>query len=413
MAIAATRRKANGRGMRIGLVSPYDFAYPGGVTRHVSHLATEFRKRGHEVHVLAPSSSASDTMVDQLTLHPFGRVVSIPTNGSVARIELSIRPYAQVKRFLKELEFDIIHLQEPLMPALPPTVLRHSKATNIGTFHAYRRSNFAYFYAKLVAQPFFNKLHGLIAVSRPARDFVAEYFPGDYRIIPNGVDFDRFAAPIEPLPQLSDGRLNVLFVGRLEKRKGLKHLLRAWGYVRSQFTDVRLIIVGEGRPRQGYERYATSRGWDEVVFAGYVSDEDLVRYYQSADVFCAPSTGQESFGIVLLEAMAAGCPIVASRIAGYDEVVTHDGEGILVEPKNEGELGAALTRLLADKAKRRKMGLAGQRKARQYRWDRIAERVLAYYDEVLAIRRLQPESERVRFRRMRRAAADVANLLVR
>src|SRR5262249_48299109 len=191
-----------------------------------------------------------------------------------------------------------------------------------------------------------------------------------------------------------------LFVGRLEKRKGLKHLLRAWAYVRRQFKDARLIVVGEGRPRRGYERYVGSRGWDEVVFAGYVSDAELVRYFQSCHVFCAPSTGQESFGIVLLEAMAAGRSIVASRIPGYDDVVADDVEGILVEPKNETELATSLVRLLADPAKRRKMGRAGQRKARKYRWENVAGQVLSYYEAVRERRRFQPEADRVRFARM-------------
>jgi phosphatidylinositol alpha-mannosyltransferase len=318
-----------------------------------------------------------------------------------------------VKRLLQEQQFDIIHLHEPLMPALPPTVLRHSKSTNIGTFHAYHRSNLTYFYAKLVVQPFFNKLHGLIAVSNPARDFVGEYFPGDYRIIPNGVDYDRFAGPMEPLPELSDGRLNLLFVGRLEKRKGLKYLLRAWGYVRRQFKNARLIVVGEGRPRKGYERYAATRGWDEVIFAGYVPDEQLVRYFHSCHVFCAPSTGQESFGIVLLEAMAAGRPIVASRIPGYEEVLRDEVEGILVEPKSDVELATALTRLLADSSTRERMGAAGRLRASDYRWDEVARSVLAFYEEVLLRRQQQPVLSRRRFQRMRRAAADVANLLVR
>lgn len=399
--------------MKIALVSPYDFAYPGGVAEHVRHLATEFRKLGHEVHILAPSSAEPAGPDSEPFLHRFGRVVRIPANGSVARIELSLRPYPQVKRLLREEPFDVIHLHEPLMPALPPTVLQHSKTTNIGTFHAYNRSNLTYFYAKLVAQPFFNKLHGLIAVSRPARDFVAEYFAGDYRIIPNGVDFDRFAGPVEPLPELSDGRLNVLFVGRLEKRKGLKHLLRAWPYVRRQFKTARLIVVGEGRPRKGYERFVAKHGWDEVLFTGYVPDEELARYFHSCHIFCAPSTGQESFGIVLLEAMAAGRPIVASRIPGYEEVVADEVEGILVEPKREADLATALVRLLADGAARRRMGRAGRRKAARYRWDKVAAQVLDYYDEVLTRRRDEPALARQSFQRMRRAAAEMANLLVR
>jgi phosphatidyl-myo-inositol alpha-mannosyltransferase len=397
--------------MKIALVSPYDFAYPGGVAEHINHLATEFRKREHEVHILAPSSAGPDQASADPFLHVIGRVVPIPANGSVARIELSWRAYPQVKRLLAEHEFDVIHLHEPLMPALPPTVLRHSRSVNIGTFHAFRRSNFAYFYAKLVAQPLFNKLDGLIAVSRPARDFVAEYFPGDYRIIPNGVDYDRFATPRPPLARFADGRLNVLFVGRLEKRKGLKYLLRAWGYVRERFPDARLIVVGEGRPRRGYERYVARRGWNEVFFAGYVPDDDLASYFQSCDVFCAPSTGQESFGIVLLEAMAAGKPIVASRIPGYDEVL-HDGvEGLLVKPKVSVDLATALVRLLADQPTRQRFGQAGQLKARNYRWEQVATRVLAFYDEVVELKRHQPAVTRQPFRRMRRAAAEVANLL--
>lgn len=397
--------------MKIALVSPYDYAYPGGVTEHVNHLAAQFRKSGHDVHILAPSSSNPLHPIDEPNLHRIGRVVSIPANGSVARIELSLRGYSQVKRLLREQEFDIIHLHEPLMPALPPSVLRHSKTVNVGTFHAYRRSNFAYFYAKLVARPLFNKLHGLIAVSHPARDFVAEYFPGSYRIIPNGVDFDRFSAPAPRIARFDDGRLNVLFVGRLEKRKGLKYLLRAWDYVRAQFRDARLIVVGEGRPRKGYERWVRRRGWDEVVFTGYVPDAELVSYFQSCDLFCAPSTGQESFGIVLLEAMAAGRPIVASNIPGYDEVVADTVEGLLVEPKNPPALATAIVRLLADPAKRAQMGEAGQRKARRYRWEEVAGSVLAYYDEVLARQRNQVPTAGPRFGRMRRAAAEVANLL--
>ena len=396
--------------MRIGLVSPYDFAYPGGVAEHIQHLAAEFRKVGHEVHIIAPSSADPATLEEDGYLHRVGRVVPVPTNGSVARIELSVA-WWQVKRLLKQLQLEIIHLHEPMMPALPLTVLQHSKATNIGTFHAYQRSNLRYLYAKPLIKPFFKKLHGLIAVSRPARDFVAERLPGDYRIIPNGVDLERFAGPVAPLPELNDGRLNVLFVGRLDKRKGLKYLLRAWAYVRRQFKTARLIVVGDGRPRQGYERYTASQGWDEVFFAGYVSDEELVRYFHSCHVFCAPSTGQESFGIVLLEAMAAARPIVASRIPGYAEVVTDEVEGLLVEPKHEPELATALARLLADPVARERMGQAGRRKAENYRWEKVAAEVLAYYDEVLLRRQLEPMTPRRRFQRVRRAAVDVANLL--
>jgi phosphatidylinositol alpha-mannosyltransferase len=312
----------------------------------------------------------------------------------------------QAKRLLQEEQFDLIHLHEPMMPALPLTVLRHSNTTNIGTFHAYRSSRLAYFYGKGILRPFFRKLHGHIAVSRVARDFVGEYFPADYRIIGNGIDFQRFANPAPPPEQLGGERPTVLFVGRLEKRKGLRFLLRAWPQVLERIPEARLVVVGRGRPLEGYRRFATRQGWSpaDVLFAGYVPSEDLPRYYQAADVFCAPNTGQESFGIVLLEAMAAGAPIVASDIPGYRDVVTHGEHGLLVEPKNPSALADALCRLLADPALRASMRQAGRAKAHLYDWSRIAAQVLDYYDEVLERRAAEPTPQRVRFARVRRMA---------
>jgi phosphatidylinositol alpha-mannosyltransferase len=399
--------------VKLALVSPYDFAYPGGVTEHVANLAKQFLARGHEVHVVAPSSDdeAEPISAFDAPVHRIGRVVSIPANGSVARITLSLRSYLQAKRLLQEQQFDLIHLHEPLMPALPLTVLRHSSTTNVGTFHAFRNTPLTYFYGKPILRPFFRKLTGHIAVSSAARDFVGEYFPADYRVIPNGIDFPRFYTRAAPMPQLADNRPTVLFVGRLEKRKGLKFLLRAWPKVLERQPDARLVVVGRGRPLEGYKRFAARQGWsvDDVVFAGYVPGEDLPRYYQSCDVFCAPNTGQESFGIVLLEAMAAGAPIVASDIPGYHDVLSDGVEGLLVEPRNPGAVADGLLRLLGNPELRASMRRAGQDKARQYDWPHVATQVLDYYFEVLARREAEPVPQRVRFARVKR----VAGMLIR
>jgi phosphatidyl-myo-inositol alpha-mannosyltransferase len=394
--------------VKLALVSPYDFAYPGGVTQHVAHLAHQFLGRGHEVHIVAPSSDDEAEPVSSFDapVHRIGRVVSIPANGSVARITLSLRSYLQAKRLLQEQQFDLIHLHEPMMPALPLTVLRHSNTTNVGTFHAFRNRPLTYFYGKPILRPFFRKLHGRIAVSSAARDFVGEYFRADYRVIPNGIDFPRFHTRYRPLEQLADERPTVLFVGRLEKRKGLKFLLRAWPKVLERQPNARLVVVGRGRPLEGYRRFAARQGWSpaDVVFAGYVPAEDLPRYYQSCDVFCAPNTGQESFGIVLLEAMAAGAPIVASDIAGYRDVVADGEQGLLVEPKNPGALADAVSRLLANPELRARLRRAGQEKARAYDWPRVATQVLDYYFEVLAQREAEPEPQPARFARVKRMA---------
>src|SRR5919197_3222199 len=194
--------------MKLALVSPYDFAYPGGVTEHVAHLAEQFRAREHEVHIIAPSSDdeTEPTATGEALVHRIGRVVSIPANGSVARITLSLRAYLQAKQLLQEQQFDLVHLHEPMMPALPLTVLRHSNATNVGTFHAFRNTPLTYFYGKPILRPFFRKLHGHIPVSSAARDFVGEYFPADYRVIPNGIDFPRFFTRASAPPLFSDGR---------------------------------------------------------------------------------------------------------------------------------------------------------------------------------------------------------------
>ena len=394
--------------MKVALVSPYDFAYPGGVTEHVVHLAEQFKLRGHEVHIIAPSSDDEAEADLQLgaAIHRIGRVVSIPANGSVARITLSLRAYLQVKRLLIEQQFELIHLHEPMMPALPLTVLRHSRSVNVGTFHAYRNTPQAYFYSKPILQPFFRKLDGHIVVSSAARTFVGEYFPADYRLIPNGIEFERFHTPAEPLEELKGDRPTVLFVGRLEKRKGLKFLLRAWPLVLDKHPEARLVVVGRGRPLEGYRRFALAQGWstDDVLFAGHVPSEDLPRYYQAAQVFCAPNTGQESFGIVLLEAMAAGASIVASDIPGYRDVVTSDRQGLLVEPKKFEAIADAINRLLSDPATRAAMSRTRQEKAREYDWPRVADQVIAYYTDVLERRVQSPQQQRLRFERVRRMA---------
>jgi phosphatidylinositol alpha-mannosyltransferase len=368
--------------MKIALVSPYDYPYPGGVTEHIHHLEKEFVRRGHVVKIIAPSSTSKHELSDNI--YRIGGIVPVSVSGSIARITLSPGSYRWVKQILSRERFDVVHLHEPLMPVLCLVALRHSKSVNIGTFHAYREGNFAYLAGKQVLKRFIGRLHGRIAVSPPAREMVSRYFPGDYEIIPNGIDAEYFgSAEITPLPQFSDGKLNVLFVGRMEKRKGLRYLLRAWGAISRQYPETRLIVIGEGDLRTECERYVAENRLPNVVFAGFVTNAELPRYYRTAHIFCAPSTGFESQGIVLLEAMAAGRPIVASGIAGYASVITDGVQGWLVPPGDSTSLGVAIGSLLGNEALRDRMGQAGMRTARTYAWDNVASRVLAYYEDVI------------------------------
>jgi phosphatidyl-myo-inositol alpha-mannosyltransferase len=381
-----------GAQMKIALVSPYDLSIPGGVNNHILPLARQFRCAGHEVRIIGP---ASDT--DSLPTAPgvivIGRPFPVPASGSVARIALSFRLAGQVKAVLNEEQFDVVHVHEPLMPLLPIQFLRFSEAVNVGTFHAAREGgNRLYSYSRRLLRRWYRKLDGKIAVSPAAAALVSRYFRGYYNIIPNGVDLEEFRRPVDPLPQYGDGMQNILFLGRFEKRKGLSYLLRAFPAVKREMPNTRLIVAGDGRSRPRYERYVRRAGLRDVVFTGYVPSEDLARYQRTADVYCSPATGNESLGIVLLEAMAAGRPIVASNIEGYATVVTHGVEGLLVLPKDAEALSHALVHVLADDALRERMGSHGSVRAEEFSWERISQRILSYYERLMHEKHLAREA---------------------
>jgi phosphatidylinositol alpha-mannosyltransferase len=367
--------------MRVGLVSPYDFASPGGVNDHVRHLARQLRRLGHEARIFAPSSRA-DVDFDTARFYRIGTPIAIPVNESVARITLSFHLADRVAAIIEKERFDVLHFHEPLMPALPMTMLRMSTTANVGTFHAFARSNVGYYYGRRWLEPYLAQLHRGIAVSEPARAFLHQYFP-DYplRVIPNGVDVSVFKPGHPPIRHLRDESVNILFVGRLEKRKGLVDLLRGYEFMRARVPKSRLIIVGDGPLRSKVESFISRHRLPDVVLAGYVPDSVLPRYFCSADIFCAPATGAESFGIVLLEAMASGLPVVATEIEGYMSVLEPARDSITVQPKGWAELGAALVILARDPELRRRMGAYGLEKARRYAWEAVAHEIVKVYNE--------------------------------
>ena len=367
--------------MKIALVSPYDFSYPGGVANHISNLCKYLTNMGHEVRVIAPASKAVTTFGDHFI--PIGKPRPIPASGSIIRVTLSIRLASAIKEVLDREQFDIVHLHEPFMPMLCSAVLRFSNTVNIGTFHACDGSpgyNFGWPVGRMMLNRRARKLDGKIAVSKPAMEYASKYVPGAYDIIPNGIDLEHFSSDVPPIQEFRDGKLNLVFVGRLERRKGLDYLLRAYHQVKQEVPDLRVIVVGPGtRLRKKYERWIRQHKVKDVVFIGYATYADLPRYYQTADIFCCPATGRESFGIVLVEAMAMGKPVVATNIDGYASVVTHGEEGLLVSPKDSEKLAQALLTLLKDKALRQKMGEKGRLTAQNYSWEQIAKRVSDYY----------------------------------
>jgi phosphatidyl-myo-inositol alpha-mannosyltransferase len=371
------------RALRVAMVSSYDYVYPGGVAEHMRHLTGALRKHGHDVTVLAPSSSLQGR--DLPGYMRTGATRAVPGNGSVAHIGLSLHLRGEVRRLVEARTFDVAHYHEPLLPTLPMLVLRAHRGANVGTFHSSSERSPAYDFARPLLARSFRRLHACIAVSEPARDFANRYFPGDYTIVPNGVDTTRFHPGLEPLSALrSPGKSTILFVGRLDRRKGLPTLLEAFARLRGERADMRLVIVGDGPLRSTCERYVARRALPDVDLLGFVDVPTLPRCYASADIFCAPATGQESFGIVLLEAMASGVPVVASAIAGYSRVVQHGRHGLLVPPKDATGWAHAIAALIDDSATRRQMGCAGVQAAARYDWDAVAVEVLDVYEQALA-----------------------------
>ena len=369
--------------MKIGLVSPYVYPLPGGVTQHVRYLYENLRLRGHDVRIITSSHGlqrASEGDVIRI-----GKGFSMPANGSVGTITLSPRYVSQVSDVLDRERFDLLHFHEPFVPFLSLVVLRQSTSVNIATFHAYGGFSPAYEFGSRVLGSYAGRLHGRIAVSAAARHFIDRYFPGDYKVIPNGVDVERFARAV-PIARWQDGTRNLLFVGRHEPRKGLIELLKAFRILRKAGCRCRLLVVGSGPQEREARRYVLTRRLGNVEFLGRVTDEEKAALYRTADIYVSPATGAESFGIVLLEAMAAGTPIVCSDIHGYKGVVRRGREGLLVPPRKPKALAAAIAELLADDDRRAAMGESGIRRAREFSWERVTAKVDEYYGFV--IRRL-------------------------
>jgi len=378
--------------VKIALVSPYDYVHPGGVNSHVAHLAAQFRRLGHDVTVIAPV--ARDQTVPEGVLAVSRSITTFKSGGSSSRVSLSPRISGRVKRILVQQRFDVVHVHNPLPPVVSVAFLRNRDAapgtTLVATLHEYRSDKNPFFtLGDSMIHRWMERLDGRIAVSEPGRQFNSTYFPGDYAVIPNGIDVSQFSGPDgAPFERYRDGRPVVLFLGRLEYRKGFKYLLRAWPWVRAVVPDARLLVVGAYNKRQKrpYVLYARKRDIRGVRFVGPASERDKARYYRTADVYCAPSTGFESFGIVLLEGMASGVPVVASDIPGFRSVLDDGVQGVLAQPRNPHAIAKAIIELLEDPERRAQMGQAGQLKAAAYDWSLVAQRVLGFYMKVIADR---------------------------
>ena len=370
--------------MKIALVCPYDWSMPGGVKAHVGNLA-EFLLDRHDVRIYAPASKRlKGEGLDKL-VQVVGRPVPIRYNDSVAPVGLNPRIIYRMKRQLNDWGPHVTHIHEPLAPWVSMAATVAGPMPKIGTFHAWSTGDRVY----RATAPFIRKIVGdikvRVAVSPSAQSFASQALgvpAGQFRILPNGVDDTRFAEA-EPLHDLVDEtRPLLLFVGRLEKRKGLETLIKAFLRLRAQGHHLRLVVVGEGPERERCQSLVPPSLRTEVLFVGAVSHNDLPRYHASADVFVSPAMGGESFGIVLLEGMAAGLPVVASNIPFYRTVMTDGVQGRMVPPGNAVALADALEALLANDKLRKSMAAEGLRTSAEYAWPVVGAEVEEMYREV-------------------------------
>lgn len=377
--------------MRIGIVCPYSWDVPGGVQFHIRDLAEHLIELGHEVSVLAPAD-------DETPLPPYvvsaGRAVPVPYNGSVARLNFGFLSAARVRRWLHDGGFDVIHIHEPTSPSLGLLACWAAQGPIVATFHTSNPRSRAMIAAYPILQPALEKISARIAVSEYARRTLVEHLGGDAVVIPNGVDVDFFAtAGAEPKWQSEGARGTALdgvprpggtigFIGRIdESRKGLPCLMRALPKILAERPDTRLLVAGKGDEKEAVEALPEHlRG--QVEFLGMVSDRDKARLLRSVDLYVAPNTGGESFGIILVEAMSAGAPVLASDLDAFRQVLDGGAAGELFPVEDADALAVAAVRLLGDPKRLQELRELGSRHVRRFDWSTVGADILAVYETV-------------------------------
>lgn len=385
--------------MRIAIVSDYYYPQLGGVTEHVHGQATELARRGHEVTVITPGLVKVPRTVDADVLPPetfevirYGRALPTYVNRAEALVSWSPRLGASLDRLFDERRFDVVHVHNPIGPWLPIMAVRRSRApVTVGTLHSVVKPGYPLL--RVFGRPLASHLRRLdacITVSDTVVDSLAPFFPGQrFVTIPNGIDATFFTPAADPLPDLA-GRRTMLFVGRFDPRNGVSHAIGAFTILKRTHTDLRLVIVGDGPLRPLVERLVPDNLRDDVVFAGRVN-RLRPRYLASADVLCSPCS-LASFGMVVLEGMSAGVPVVATRLPGFARVMRDGVDGILVdEPDDDVGFAEALGRVLSEPGLGERMGVAGRRRALQhFAWPVVVDRLEELYERVGAQRAAPP-----------------------
>ncbi|MEO8292546.1 MAG: glycosyltransferase family 4 protein [Actinomycetota bacterium] len=363
--------------MRIALVCPYAWEDAGGVQVQVRGLGEQLRSRGHQVLVLTPSrSSPAEPWVASV-----GHPLDVPYNGSNAPVSPWPATRRRVRAALAAFGPDVVHAHEPLAPSASMFATLAARVPVVGTFHAGLDRARAYDLAAPLLRLVARRLTVRVAVSERAAATAQRRLGGTYEIVPNGIDVRAFSTA-EARSDLGPGR-KLLFVGRLQRRKGFRTAIEAFAELAPTHPDLRLVVAGEGHERSAAASLpAAVRA--RVIMLGTVGNRELPPVHHACDLFVAPNHGGESFGVVLLEAMAAGLPVVASDIPGYDEVVTDGQDGLLVAPGDAAALAGAVSRVLGDDSLASRLAEAGRRRTAAFGWETVTPRLEELYTRAAA-----------------------------
>lgn len=371
--------------MKIGFISFHTFSSPGGVKKHILGLQKEFKNRGIDSKIIAPRRSKEENYGKDVIL--LGTSFPLNFSGSQSNFCINFNPSA-IKKVLKKEKFDILHFHNfGFLSSLQ--ILKKSNSLNILTFHANVEKSdflktfpfFLYFFDKIAQW----KIDGIIGVSSLNLK-IFKKFKKPKIIIPNGSDLKEFTPNGPRVEKFCDSKINILFLGRIEERKGLIYLLRAYKLLSKKLIKknkqfpLRLIIVGEGPLRKDYQKWVKKNKLENVVFEGEIEDKMVAPYYRTCDIYCSPAIFGESFGIVLIEAMASGKPVIAFANEGYAELAKKTNETIfLAKPKDYKTLAKKLEILIKDKKLREKIGKQGIKEAEKYSWTKVADQILDFY----------------------------------
>ncbi|MDO8461385.1 MAG: glycosyltransferase family 4 protein [Deltaproteobacteria bacterium] len=385
---------------KIGIVSEYFYPHLGGVTEHVYYYSRELIRRGFEVVLLTgyEGKKIEVELPPSLRIIPIGKTIPIYSNHSFAKVTVGWNLGGKIKKILEEEKFDLLHIHSPMMPILPLLFEKYTNTLTIGTIHTYFDSFGALFFYRLFrkgVQAYLNKLDGFIAVAPcclESLDLFFHYSRDKLEIIPNGVDTHWSETHSGRIDKYADGTPNILFLGRLDPRNGLDLLLDAFPQVLKKVPKARLIVIGDGPLRSFYEKKASPFLGENVFFEGQINDT-RPEYFATSDVFCYPAT-KSAFSVTVLEAMACGKPVVATENKGFCDMMQNGVNGILVEQGRADKLAEALVQVLQDKNLAKKLSDNGREMIRNYSWETITDRVLAFYDKISLQKRGVPFIER-------------------